>query len=88
MDVFLYFLTRRAFSAGILFFITCAQDILGVCQSQNQRTVSRFSGKQLGMTDPPCPERGDQSLLDIFMSDYILKHLYEFRGKSLIQFNA
>lgn len=40
------------------------------------------------MTDPTRPERGDQSLLDIFMSDYILKHLYEFRGKSLIQFNA
>ena len=43
--LFLYFPTRRAFSAGIFFFITCAKDILGECQSQSQRTVSRFSGK-------------------------------------------
>lgn len=74
MDVFLHLTARRAFPTGILLLVACAEHILGKRQRQRQRAITCVPGKQLGMADTPCLKGIYQPVLDLFMSDYILKH--------------
>ena len=81
VDEFPHLFAGRTFPAGIFFFVTCTEYVLGQSQSQSQRAVTGIAGKKLGMADASRLQGGDQPLLDVLVSDDVFKHVLK-RGVS------